>query len=502
MLSRLDLCLRTAALFLLAISAAACGVESEVADDAHVQDDGVGSKAQEIIGGTLATGDMAVVQLAVYGNQTFGLFCTGTLIAPQTILTAAHCVYAQGTTGVTYYAHFGSDGYNPAFTRQIVSQTRHPQFTQQGTFDIAVLKLISPMTNVTPIPINTTPLTQSDIGRNIRHVGFGVNTFVNGQPQSDGKKRQVTTPLRQLDSVLLESGATNPTQQTCSGDSGGPGFMVTAGSASERVAGVVAFGDQQCQINGYDTRVDAFASWVQSIYNQWEVAQCIEDGKCAANCSSPDIDCLCKADGACTAACPRPALDPDCPADCGEGNVCSLGNCPIPDPDCVAEGNTCTSSTQCKGRQCRTDPQHPQNYCTRTCTTTTECPSSMTCEGGFCTFIPKPERYAYTYCNPLTDYCLGGTMCVAQNVSDASSCQYPCQSNGTCAVPGELCVQGTSAQKFCKDPNAAPVQRPQVVLRRASVEAPAAATGCSATGSGAMLLLLAALSPLLRRRVV
>lgn len=500
MLSRFARTLRFSSAIALALLAGSCGVERE---SAKVSGDDVATTEQEIIGGTLDSGDMAVVQLAAYGSGGFAPFCTGTLIAPQTILTAAHCVYSYGTSA-QYYAHFGPDGYNPQFTRQIVQQTRHPSYSSQGgQYDIAVLKLISAVTNVVPIPINTEEMDTGMIGEPIRHVGYGVYAFVNGQPQSDGRKRQVTTPLRQLYTNLLESGASNPTRQTCQGDSGGPGFMVIGSVPTERVVGVVAFGDQLCEQNGYDTRVDTFASWVQGVYNTWEAPTCAEDGKCAAGCSQPDIDCLCAADNQCTAQCPKPQIDPDCPADCGGGDVCSLSFCPIADPDCVNDGSPCSAATQCKGRQCLNDPQNPQNYCTRTCTVTTECPNTMTCEFGYCRFIQKPVKQPLTYCNPVTDYCGGGTSCVAERPGDVTSCQYPCLAGDTCSFVGDICVTSTTGSKFCKDPDAPPITRPQKVLQRASLEnAPAARAGCSSAGGGAMLLLLAALMPLLRRRVV
>jgi uncharacterized protein (TIGR03382 family) len=365
------------------------------------------------------------------------------------------------------------------------------------------MKLASPVTTVTPIAINTTALTAADLGKSMRHVGYGVSSFVNGQPQSDGQKRQVTTPLRQIEQsgLLIESGASNPTRQTCQGDSGGPGLMVTSGSSVERVIGVVAFGDQNCANDGWDTRVDAFANWAKSIYNVWEAPQCTEDGKCASGCSQPDIDCLCAADGQCTAACTKPQLDPDCPVDCAAGNVCALASCPIADPDCVADGSACTADYQCKGRRCVRDSQHPQAYCSRNCSVTTECPSGMECKLGVCNYPTKPEKAPYSPCNATTDFCAGGTICTSQTTTEQSACYYACTAIGSCVVPGEECFTGVNNTKYCRNPSAPVPTRQQKILVAAKLEAPVA-SGCSSTGGGAMLMVLAALVPLLRRRVV
>ena len=90
-------------LVLSALPFAGCGREGG-AEDLAVNSDGA---EQAIVGGRVDTGDPAVV--AIYAEvQRFGgsggALCTGTVIAPTKILTAAHCVApAETGPGATFY---------------------------------------------------------------------------------------------------------------------------------------------------------------------------------------------------------------------------------------------------------------------------------------------------------------------------------------------------------------------------------------------------------------
>ncbi len=73
-----------------------------------------------LVGGTLDDADPAVVALTARRTRCADdapmLLCTGTLIAPRVVLTAAHCLQVFGADG-QYEVVFGSSASDPAAPR-------------------------------------------------------------------------------------------------------------------------------------------------------------------------------------------------------------------------------------------------------------------------------------------------------------------------------------------------------------------------------------------------
>lgn len=139
------------------------------------------------------------------------------------------------------------------------------QIGSDAANDIAIYKLDRPVTNVTPSPIYRS---NPAVGQMLTLVGFGYGG--NGNTGSDGVygiKRSGTTPIDSVSLTLISWDFENNTESnTAPGDSGGAAFITVGGV--NYLAGVTSGGSQDdagIGDNSFDTRVDAYAAWIDSI---------------------------------------------------------------------------------------------------------------------------------------------------------------------------------------------------------------------------------------------
>ncbi len=207
---------------------------------------GGGRNAKAIVNGTLDPGDDNVVALLDHGSP----FCSGTLVAPQVVVTAAHCVLGvDGLGGVEAYFGANPDG-QAGRTIAVVDGRAHPEATLDDLrgVDVAVLALAEPAPFASK-PMNDTPFDQGFTDRGLRLVGFGTDDPHGG---GMGPKRQTITRVMSFTEADFDFGGTGTS--ACFGDSGGPAFMTIGGS--EVLVGVTSGGDQDCTEGTY-IRVDA-----------------------------------------------------------------------------------------------------------------------------------------------------------------------------------------------------------------------------------------------------
>lgn len=210
-----------------------------------------GHRDSSIVNGQETSDYPATGMLLQYGQP----FCTGTVVAPRTVVTAAHCVENQDPSQISF--GFGPSADKVEAEIQVVSAVTHPQWdSQQLANDIAVITL-SEDAPVEPIPLNKS-MDDSWIGRTVTLVGYGVS---DGPSQTGGGiKREVDVKIDKLEATTLGYTTTNG-QTACNGDSGGPAYADEGGQLV--IAGITSYGDQGCQQYGVYTRVDAYLDFIE-----------------------------------------------------------------------------------------------------------------------------------------------------------------------------------------------------------------------------------------------
>lgn len=378
----------------------------------------VADSEQALIGGEVDYGDEAVVFI-----NTAGILCTGTLISPSVVATAAHCV-DQVSSDPNATVYFGSDGFGDGLRVGVTKTWVHPNWTgSAGSFDVGVLLMLTSQNPDLAIPLNTSPLTEH-IGEPIRRVGFGIHE--SGSDEVDGLKRQGTTVLHTVPAGTDYFFAGDDDLVTCNGDSGGPAFLTIDGV--EYLAGIHSFGFGCIPPDNGDTRVDLY--W-ESFLLPWVQANdptCGEDGVCAR------IGCT---------------DDPDCEP-CGPDGTCEA-DCSLPDPDCATSelGEICQANTQCVSGLCVSwSADRQSKFCTRECDPADDdCPSGMSCQnvssyGNICYYDDDPPGVLGDDCEVATD--CGSYIC------EQGACVTQCDVGASIFCPdGFECTSADSTSYYC-----------------------------------------------------
>ncbi|CRK57458.1 hydrolase [Alloactinosynnema sp. L-07] len=198
-----------------------------------------------IIDGNTATSGPWAARLFANGRQT----CSATIIAPQYVLTAKHCV-ASGTISFRIGSLDQTTGGTTATAVQI---TRH-----SGS-DLAIAKLDRSV-NATYAPLGTS--TDVRVGQTVQVYGWGA-TCTN-QPEINCQSRYLKYANVRVSSVNARDAyggvavrATRIDGITAGGDSGGPMF------ASGKQVGVASTSDRQ-SVTNY-TNVASYRTWIRSV---------------------------------------------------------------------------------------------------------------------------------------------------------------------------------------------------------------------------------------------
>lgn len=214
-----------------------------------VTQDDVTSTGQAIVGGQTAT--VTDFPTVVGIQQNGDVICSGVLVHKDYVLSAASCF--DNTSSVRVRIGDGNlgDGTTAGMTIDATQILKHPQFSYQDTMwrhDVALIKLATPVTTVTPTPIRRDA---AALNSQITQAGFGSN---NNNGNGTGVLRSLATT--NIDCAQVgDNGITNANllcfnagdgNGGCFGDGGAPAFVAGA------VTGVGSGGTGNSCTSGYD----------------------------------------------------------------------------------------------------------------------------------------------------------------------------------------------------------------------------------------------------------
>ena len=184
--------------------------------------------------------------------------CSGVVVGPRAVLTAAHCVHAPGNTRV----HF-RDAQGQPVLMEVARVVRHPGYRSDAVTARAKSIDLAIVVTRDNLPARFSPAilgTASDeIGTSFTIAGYGLAR--EGDAASSGVLREGAVALSAPVSGLL-LWLTGPAG-ACTGDSGGPVF----GTGGEVVA-IIAFaqgvGATRCGALTQAVRVAPFRDWVET----------------------------------------------------------------------------------------------------------------------------------------------------------------------------------------------------------------------------------------------
>ncbi len=247
---------------LLATTASAC------ADQDFTSAPTYSDHESSIVGGSEVPAGLWPDAVAVLGTSGT---CTGTLVAPDVVITAGHCANIRPAYVIADSVDYAHDD---SVRVDVANTVAYPSW--QTSYDLAVLVLASSIDHVEPRRVGTACTFDGfEASTAVRLVGFGA---------TDAQGRAGNTRLKQAMTMVTDPDCTEESgckpaiapggefvaggtgeADSCFGDSGGPVYLdtpggpVVIGAVSRGVAGART----PCGAGGIYVRTDKVFDWVE-----------------------------------------------------------------------------------------------------------------------------------------------------------------------------------------------------------------------------------------------